>query len=68
MTLLTWNFEFLEVGEKLSSFEAVDGFTMFPKECYVRLKILSTSFASTATLFNAMTQDNRCLSANPTWK
>ncbi len=38
VTLLTWNFEFLEVGEKLSSFEAVDGFTMFPKECYVRLK------------------------------
>jgi cytochrome P450 len=37
MTLLTWSFEFLELGQ-LNNFEAVDSLSQRPRDCYVRLR------------------------------
>ncbi|TDZ13321.1 Cytochrome P450 monooxygenase TRI13 [Colletotrichum orbiculare MAFF 240422] len=36
--LFFWNFELLPCPPELSSFEAYDGLTVKPKQCYVRLK------------------------------
>lgn len=37
-TLLVWNFEFLELPDKLNSSEVVDVLNAKPKECFVRLR------------------------------
>jgi cytochrome P450 len=38
LTLLIWQFEFLETGERLNSFDAVDSLSQRPRECYVKLR------------------------------
>lgn len=42
IVLLIWKFEFLELSEKLNSFEGVDIFAVPPKDCYIRLRKVST--------------------------
>jgi len=38
ITLLIWTFEFLDIGESLNGFEALDAFTVLPQDCYVKLR------------------------------
>jgi cytochrome P450 len=37
LLLMVWNFELQRCPEALSSYDAIDGVTHFPKQCYVRL-------------------------------
>ncbi|EXA30691.1 hypothetical protein FOVG_17956 [Fusarium oxysporum f. sp. pisi HDV247] len=38
LVLLIWNFELLPCAEKLSGYEAVEGITRKPRNCYVKLR------------------------------
>ncbi|KAL7906585.1 cytochrome P450 [Trichoderma velutinum] len=40
LAMLVWNFEFQPCPAELSSYEGIDGATVLPKQCYVRLKQL----------------------------